>query len=95
MAKDLYLCKGDVTQSMIEAASFGRDCDTTASMAGSIAGAMQGASAIRPDWIQTVEEANRDFFQEVEGDWSRRSGEKSGRRRSGWGCWSRCWGREM
>jgi ADP-ribosylglycohydrolase len=64
----LYLCQGDVNQSMIEAASFGRDCDTTASMAGSIAGAMQGASAIRRDWIETLEEANRDFFQEVEGD---------------------------
>jgi len=64
----LYLCQGDVSQSMIEAASFGRDCDTTASMAGCIAGAMHGASAIRQDWIETVEQANRDFFQEVEGD---------------------------
>jgi len=64
----LYLCQGDVNQSMIEAASFGRDCDTTASLAGSIAGAMQGASAVRRDWIGTVEEANRDFFAEVEGD---------------------------
>ncbi len=64
----LYLCGGDVNRSMIEAASFGRDCDTTASMAGSIAGALHGASAIRQDWIATVEHANRDFFQEVEGD---------------------------
>ena len=50
------------------AASFGRDCDTTASLAGSIAGALQGASAIRPDWIETVETANEDFFEELEGD---------------------------
>ncbi len=64
----LHLCGGDVNQSMIEAASFGRDCDTTASMAGAIAGAMQGASAIRQDWIKTVEEANLDFFEELEGD---------------------------
>jgi ADP-ribosylglycohydrolase len=64
----LYLCAGDVNESMIEAASFGRDCDTTASMAGSIAGAMHGASAIRQDWIATVEGANEDFFEEVEGD---------------------------
>ena len=64
----LHLCGGDVNRSMIEAASFGRDCDTTASMAGSIAGAMQGASAIRQDWIETVEQANVDFFEEVEGD---------------------------
>jgi len=64
----LHLCEGDVNRSMIEAASFGRDCDTTASMAGAIAGAMQGAGAIRQDWIETVEQANGDFFQEVEGD---------------------------
>lgn len=64
----LYLTNGDVNQSMIEAASFGRDCDTTASMCGSIAGAMQGASAVRQDWIDTVETANEDFFAEVEGD---------------------------
>ena len=64
----LYLCKGDVNQSMIEAASFGRDCDTTASMAGSIAGVMWGASAIRSDWIETLEEANWDLSEEVEGD---------------------------
>jgi ADP-ribosylglycohydrolase len=64
----LHFCQGDVNQSMIEAASFGRDCDTTASMAGSIAGAMQGASAIRPDWIETVEGANEDFYLEVDGD---------------------------
>jgi ADP-ribosylglycohydrolase len=64
----LHLCGGDVNLSMIEAASFGRDCDTTASMAGAIAGAMQGASAIRQDWIQTLEEANEDFFEEVERD---------------------------
>jgi ADP-ribosylglycohydrolase len=64
----LYLCHGDANQSMIEAASFGRDCDTTASMAGCITGAMQGASAIRQDWIETLERANEDFFEEVEGD---------------------------
>ena len=64
----LYLCHGDVNQSMIEAASFGRDCDTTASMAGAIGGALHGASAVRQDWITTVETANEDFFIELEGD---------------------------
>jgi ADP-ribosylglycohydrolase len=63
----LHLCDGDVNQSMIEAASFGRDCDTTASMAGAIAGALHGAHAIRQDWITTVETANQDFFEELEG----------------------------
>jgi ADP-ribosylglycohydrolase len=64
----LHLCQGDVHQSMIEAASFGRDCDTTASMAGQIAGAMVGASAVRQDWVDIVEKANQDFFEEVDGD---------------------------
>jgi ADP-ribosylglycohydrolase len=64
----LHFCEGAVNESMIEAASFGRDCDTTASMVGSIAGALQGASAIRQDWIDTVEKANEDFFEELEGD---------------------------
>src|SRR5690606_36450502 len=64
----LYFAKGEPNQSMIEAASLGRDCDTTASLAGSIAGAMRGASAIRQDWIDTVEKGNADLFEELEGD---------------------------
>jgi hypothetical protein len=63
----LYLCR-DVNEVMIEAANFGRDADSIANMAGSIAGAIQGASAVRQDWIDTVEEANIPFFEEVEGD---------------------------
>jgi ADP-ribosylglycohydrolase len=64
----LHLAGADPNQAMIEAASFGRDCDTTASLVGSITGALYGASAIRDDWVATVETANRDFFAEVEGD---------------------------
>lgn len=64
----LYLCKEDVNQCIIEGASFGRDADTIASAAGAIAGAIHGASAIRENWIETVEKANEPFFEEVEGD---------------------------
>lgn len=64
----LHLVKGDVNQGMIEAASFGRDCDTTASLVGSIAGALHGAGAICQEWIETVEKVNEPFFEEVEGD---------------------------
>jgi ADP-ribosylglycohydrolase len=67
-AAALYFTKGDVNQAIIEAIGLGRDNDTTGGLAGNIAGAMQGASAIRPDWIETVEEANADFFEELEGD---------------------------
>ncbi len=64
----LHFAGEDANEAMIEAASFGRDCDTTASLVGSITGALYGASAIRADWIATVETANRDFFEEVDGD---------------------------
>jgi len=64
----LNLCRGDVNQCLIEGASFGRDCDTIARAAGCLAGALEGASAIRQDWIETVERANQDFFEELEGD---------------------------
>lgn len=64
----LHLTGGDVNQGMIEAASMGRDCDTTAAIVGNIAGVLQGASAIRQDWVETVEQANTDFYEEMEGD---------------------------
>lgn len=65
----LYLCDGDVNQCLIEGANFGRDADAISSLSASIAGAMQGASAIqRQDWITQIETANRAFFEEVEGD---------------------------
>jgi ADP-ribosylglycohydrolase len=64
----LSFCEADVNQSMVEGASFGRDCDTIAGIAGNIAGALRGASAIRSDWVQQVEEANAGFFEELEGD---------------------------
>jgi ADP-ribosylglycohydrolase len=67
-AAALYFTKGDVNQAIIEAVGLGRDNDTTGGLAGNIAGAMQGASAIRPDWIATVEQANAGFFEELEGD---------------------------
>jgi len=64
----LQLCQGDVNRCIIEGASFGRDCDTIARAVGSLAGAMQGASAIRPDWIADCERANAELFEEMEGD---------------------------
>jgi ADP-ribosylglycohydrolase len=59
---------GDVNQSMIEAASLGRDCDTTASLAGCITGAIHGAENVRKDWVEAVETVNRPFFEEAYGD---------------------------
>lgn len=64
----LHLCKGDVNLCLVEGASFGRDCDTIGRAVGCIAGAMQGAGAIRQDWIETVERVNEPLFEEIEGD---------------------------
>jgi len=64
----LYLCKGDVERCIVEGASFGRDCDTIGSLCGNLAGALCGASRIRPGWIAACETANADVFQELHGD---------------------------
>jgi len=63
----LYLCKGDVNNSLIEGANFGRDSDTICGFVGSIAGALKGAGAIRKEWIETCEKANQHVFEEIEG----------------------------
>ena len=49
-----YLAEGDVQRTIIFGANFGRDADTIASMAGAIAGAWQGASALPKAWIDKV-----------------------------------------
>lgn len=63
----LLLCEGDVNECLVEGASFGRDADSIASLAGGLAGILQGASAVRPEWIRRCEDANRDFFREASG----------------------------
>jgi ADP-ribosylglycohydrolase len=64
----LHYHGADPNRAIIEGANFGRDCDTIASLVGNIAGALHGASALNQDWIATVETANSDFFEELEGD---------------------------
>lgn len=68
VAAIFYLCKGDVNRCIVEGASFGRDCDTIASVVGGLAGALCGADAIRENWIEQCEGANEGFFVEVEGN---------------------------
>jgi hypothetical protein len=57
-----------VNRCLAEGAGFGRDADTIASVLGCLAGALHGAHAIRADWIEVCEQANRDFFTELEGN---------------------------
>jgi len=64
----IKLVNGDVNQGIIEGANFGRDCDTIGGIVGNILGAFHGASAIRREWIQVVEKANEEYFEELEGD---------------------------
>ncbi len=51
----LSLAEGDMERSVVFAANLGRDADTIASMCGSIAGALGGVKAIRPDWVEKAE----------------------------------------
>ncbi len=64
----LHLCAGDVNNCIVEGANFGRNCSGIASLVGCIAGALQGATLIRGDWIDTCEKANRDLCTTLEGD---------------------------
>jgi ADP-ribosylglycohydrolase len=52
------VCGGDFRKCVIEAANFGRDCDTIAGIVGSISGALHGVDAIAADWVETVRRAN-------------------------------------
>lgn len=61
-----YLAGGDLEKTVIYAANFGRDTDTIGTMAGAIAGALNGASGIRSDWVKKIEEAGN-TVQEVSG----------------------------
>jgi ADP-ribosylglycohydrolase len=61
----LELCGGDPVAAISAGASVGRDADTICTLLGGLGGALCGASAIRPDWIEQSEAANRGFFDEV------------------------------
>lgn len=64
-----YLTKGDFKETVIAAANFGRDCDSSGGMAGYIAGAFNGVDAIPEKWIKTSIEANNntDFIKTAKG----------------------------
>jgi ADP-ribosylglycohydrolase len=47
----LLIADGDVEKMVTYGANFGRDTDTIATMGGAIAGAYQGTSKIREDWV--------------------------------------------
>lgn len=55
----LVVTDGDFEGSVCGGVNYGRDNDSIAGMAGAIAGALHGAAALRPDWLETVRSANR------------------------------------
>lgn len=55
----LVVTGGDFEGSIFGGANYGRDNDSIAGMAGAIAGALHGAQAIRPNWIEQINRANR------------------------------------
>lgn len=54
----LVAAGGDLRQTLIGCVNYGRDNDSYASVAGAIAGALHGTSALPADWRATVEAAN-------------------------------------
>ena len=55
----LVVTGGDYDGSVFGGANYGRDNDSIAGMVGAIAGALHGASAIRLNWIEQINQANR------------------------------------
>ena len=54
----VYIVGDDLNTAVIEAANFGRDCDTIASAVGGILGAFHGIERLPDKWIETVQKAN-------------------------------------
>ncbi|WP_086825760.1 ADP-ribosylglycohydrolase family protein [Allokutzneria sp. NRRL B-24872] len=50
----LELAGGDVRASILTAVNMGRDADTTAAIAGAIAGALNGESAVPAEWVEQI-----------------------------------------
>ncbi|MCX5378905.1 ADP-ribosylglycohydrolase family protein [Streptomyces sp. NBC_00091] len=55
----LLVADGRYETSVLGAVNYGRDCDSTATMAGAIAGALGGESAVPAAWAKQVAEASR------------------------------------
>ncbi|MFC8920075.1 ADP-ribosylglycohydrolase family protein [Streptomyces sp. NPDC047821] len=55
----LLVGEGDYRRTVLGAVNYGRDCDSTATMAGALAGALHGEAAVPADWAKQVAEASR------------------------------------
>ncbi|MFF3321794.1 ADP-ribosylglycohydrolase family protein [Streptomyces sp. NPDC002889] len=55
----LLVNNGDYPGTVLSSVNYGRDCDSIATMAGAIAGALHGAAAVPEGWAKQVAEASR------------------------------------
>jgi len=55
----LVAARGDYSEAVLGSINYGRDSDSIAVMAGSIAGALSGRSAIPQEWVTAVSEGSR------------------------------------
>lgn len=55
----LVVAGGDYRESVLGAVNYGRDSDSIAVMAGSIAGALSGADGVPAEWVDRIGEASR------------------------------------
>ncbi|MFF9342082.1 MULTISPECIES: ADP-ribosylglycohydrolase family protein [unclassified Streptomyces] len=55
----LLVGEGDYRRTVLGAVNYGRDCDSIATMAGAVAGALHGEAAVPAEWAKRVAEASR------------------------------------
>ncbi len=55
----LVVANGDFEQTIFGATNYGRDNDSIAGMGGAIAGALHGLDALRTEWVEKINSANR------------------------------------
>jgi ADP-ribosylglycohydrolase len=55
----LVIANGGYREAVLGAVNYGRDADSTATMAGAIAGALGGAPAVPADWVAAITDASR------------------------------------
>ena len=64
----LVVTGGDFEQTIFGATNYGRDNDSIAGMGGAIAGALHGIDALRPEWVEQINSANRIDLKPIAGD---------------------------
>ncbi|MFB7345625.1 ADP-ribosylglycohydrolase family protein [Streptomyces hydrogenans] len=55
----LLVGEGDYRRTVLGAVNYGRDCDSIATMAGAVVGALHGEAAVPSEWVKRVAEASR------------------------------------